>query len=309
MDTKYLAIDLGGTEIKSALMTKDGEILEKHKTPSPKLGESDQQDLLDTLKDVIDPYYSQISGVALSFPGILDSDTGHSFTGGSFYYLAGMNLPKMLQEKFNYDIPITVENDGKSAVLAEFWKGSLRGVENGAAICLGTAVGGGLILNGKIYKGNTFSAGELSFLLTNPKEMEFWGQTGGSKYLITEVAKKLEIDVNDLNGYKVFDMANAGNEDVLAVLDEYTKSLAYQLYNIQTLLDLDLLAIGGGISRQPLLIEYLRKNIQEFCDSHPIKPYMPLIPTPKIVACEFFNQSNLIGALYHHLKLTDKGDN
>jgi len=301
----YLAIDLGGTEIKYALMSQEADILEKSKVPSPPNIESTTEMLVLILKGIISEYESQIKGVALSLPGILNSDTGDSYTAGMFHYLSGQNLPELLQKHF--DLPITVENDGKAAALAELWKGSLSGVKNGAVVVLGTAVGGGLAIGGELYKGNTFAAGEMSFILTNPEKDTYWGATGGSSHLIKLASEKLGIPLVELNGYKVFEMAEAGQQEVLEVLDEYTRNIAYQLYNLQTLLDLDLIAIGGGISRQPLLLAYLQKNIDEYCDNHPFKPFMPRIPRPKITTCKYFNQANLIGALYHHLKLTTKG--
>ena len=96
-------------------------------------------------------------------------------------------------------------------------------------------------------------------------------------------------------------MANRGNERVLNALDIYTKYLAIKIYNLQVLLDLDLIAIGGGISQQPLLLEYINKNIDNFIKANPLKEISPIIPTPKITTCRYFNDSNLIGALYHHL--------
>ena len=298
----YLAIDFGGTEIKYALMTKEGEILEKHKKKTPGMDKS-LQDLLSILDEFIPGYIGRINGIALSLPGMLDSTTGHSYSSGMLVYIAGRNLPRILSEK--YSVPVTVENDGKAAALAELWKGSLQSVENAAVVLLGTAVGGGLIFNRELYKGNKFSAGEMSFMLTNPDTKEYWGAIGGSKYLIKTVGEKLEIPLEDLNGYKVFEMANDGNEIVLECLDNYTFAIAQQLYNLQVLLDLDVIAIGGGISRQPILHEYIQKNIDKFHNGSLFLQFMDDIPKPKITVCKFFNASNLIGALYHHLKLTN----
>ena len=298
-DSKYLAIDLGGTEIKYALITEAADILEKSKVATPREMKTTMSDLIDVLGDIISKYQAEIKGIALSSPGIIDSDTGHSYSSGAIHYIAGNNLPKLLHEKFN--LPVTVENDGKAAALAELWKGSLTGVQNAAVVLLGTGVGGGLIINGQLYKGRNFAAGEMSFMLSNPALGEYWGGTGGSSHLLKLVSKKKKIPFEALDGYKVFEMINAGDADALAALDGYTEGLVYQLYNMQSLLDLDVFAIGGGISQQPLLLEYMQKHIDEECGNHPFKEYMPFIPTPKLTTCKFFNDSNLIGALYHHL--------
>ena len=300
---KYLAIDFGGTEIKYALMGKSGEILEKEKVKTPGMDKT-LDDLLAVLDEVIPQYLPQINGIALSLPGILDSNTGHSYSSGLLVYIAGHNLPEILTEKYN--LPVTVENDGKSAALAELWLGSLSEVDNGAVVLLGTAVGGGIIIDRKLHRGNKFAAGEMSFMMTNPERPEFWGGTGGSSNLLRLACQKLELEQGTLDGYAFFEKANAGDADMLAVLAKYCDGLAGQFYNLQTLLDLDVIAIGGGISRQPLLHEELQKAVDRFRAQHPFHHFMPAtaIPKPKITSCKFFNGSNLIGALYHHLKMT-----
>jgi len=303
METKFLAIDLGGTDIKYALMTKDAEIIEKSKVPTPEFALGSIEIIIETLSGIIDQYVDQLTGIALSMPGILNSLTGDTESAGMFsHYLSNNNLPKLLQE--SYDLPITVENDGKAAALSELWKGGLKDVDNGAVVILGTAVGGGIIIDRKLYRGNSFAAGEMSFMLTDVEKNEYWGSTGGSSYLVRIVSEKIDVPLEEMNGYKVFDLANNGDERVLECLKTYTDKLARQLYSIQALLDLDLFAIGGGISRQPILHEYLQKSVDEYCDSHPFLKFMPRVPKPKLTTCKFFNDSNLIGALYHHLSLT-----
>ena len=307
MNVKFLAIDLGGTDIKYALMTRDAEIIEKSKVPTPELALGSIEVIIEVLSDIISQYYGQIEGIALSMPGILNSFTGDTESAGLYsHYLSHNNLPRLLQAHF--DLPITVENDGKAAALSELWKGGLKDVDNGAVVILGTAVGGGIIIDRKLYRGNTFAAGEMSFMLTNNDDNEFWGGTGGSSYLVRLVSEKLDIPLEELNGYKVFELANDGDAQVLEILKIYTDKLARQLYSMQALLDLDLFAIGGGISRQPILHEYLQQSINEYCDAHPFLEFMPRVPVPKITTCKFFNDSNLIGALYHHLTLTGQID-
>ena len=85
-------------------------------------------------------------------------------------------------------------------------------------------------------------------------------------------------------------MANSGNEKVLAALDEFCFYIALQLYNIQAIFDPEKFAIGGGISAQPLLIEIINEQYK--------KLFIPVFPLRPVVACEFRNDANLIGAYY-----------
>ena len=300
----YLAIDIGGTFIKYALINQHTMILEKSKVPTPVAAHATINDLIEVLTVIIKKYQRSIYGIALSIPGIIDSDQGDAYTGGAVHYLSGQNLVKLLSEKF--EIPVTVENDGKCAALAEFWMGSLKGYKHGATVVLGTAVGGGLIIDGKLHKGNNFLAGELSYMLFDAPDDKFFWHEGGVENLLALASKNMDIPYEELDGIKVFEMANQKDKGALAAIDEYTKCLAKQLYSIQCLLDLDIFAIGGGISGQPLLMEYLQKNIDEFCEMHPFRSFSPIIPKPKVTTCKYFNDSNLIGALYHHLSKESK---
>ncbi|WP_124067543.1 ROK family protein [Clostridium sp. E02] len=300
---EYLVIDSGGTFIKYALMNENGDILEKSKVPTPDYKKHTLEDYLDVLYSIFKQYDGQVEGIAMSAPGILDSDTGYCYTGGSLSYLSGKNMIELLETQCN--VPVTIENDGKCAALAELWKGSLKDIKNGIVLVLGTAVGGGLIIDGKLYKGNHFSAGEFSYVAVEEENLDqmdgYWGFTNGVAALGKYVSEETGIPQEELDGVKMFELANKGDERVLKALDKYTKRLAVQIYNLQVLFDGGVVSIGGGISQQPLLIKFINKNVTELCEKHPFRKLSPYIPTPIITTCRFFNDSNLIGALYHFM--------
>lgn len=170
--TCYLSFDIGGTHIKYALMSAFGEILEKNHVMSPK----DLDGFWSAIDDIILTYRSQIQGVAFSAPDRVDIDNGIIYLGGVLTCLDDVHIKERIKE--NYDLPATVLNDGKAAALSEVWQGSLKGVSDGATIILGTGVGGGLVLNGKLRSGVHFQAGELSFILLNPANQSFDRMSG-----------------------------------------------------------------------------------------------------------------------------------
>lgn len=300
---KYLSIDIGGTFIKYAIINEEIEITEKSKVKTPKEDEDTLEDFINAIVDIYNKYRGEVEGVAISMPGILNSDTGYLYTSGALEYVSNKNIIRILSE--NIDVPITVENDGKCAVLAELWRGKLSKVKNGAVVLLGTGVGGGIIIDGKLHKGNNFSAGEFSYVadgISNTDDINsYWGMVNSVSTLIQLVSDKTGIPKEELDGEKIFEMANDNNDKVLEALNTYTKNLAIKIYNLQVLLDLELIAIGGGISQQPLLLKHLQKNIAHLVDNNPLRIIGPFIPTPIVTTCRFFNDSNLIGALYHHL--------
>ena len=125
------------------------------------------------------------------------------------------------------------------------------------------------------------------------------GISGGARQLSSKVAEVKQLNPDEVDGYFIFEKANEGDEEVLAILDEFTKQIAAQIVNLQCVIDPQRVAIGGGISAQPLLLEYIRKNVDSFSDN--FGNYKPGV---QVVPCTFRNDSNLIGALYHYLTYT-----
>lgn len=301
---KYMALDAGGTFIKYGILDEKGCILEKGKEPTPPYETHILEDYLAVLDGIILPYKEEISGIAVSMPGMLDSNTGYCMSAGYLMYCQKKNMKDIMEARFG--LPVSIENDGKCAALAEKWRGSLTEVENGAVLVIGTGMAGGLILNGQLYRGNHFTAGEYSFMTVNSEKTQelnsYWGFDNGVSGLVRRVAEKTNTAEEIWDGIKIFEEANAGNERVLEAVDDYTKALAVQIYNLTILLDLDQISVGGGISRQPLLLEMLQKNYDLFLETTPMNEFNQSLPRTKLTHCTFYNDANLIGALYHFLQ-------
>lgn len=117
---QYLVIDVGGTNLKYALMT-EAAILEKGEIPTPL---TNLDDFVDTIGKLYDRYETQISGIAISAPGRIDANTGFMYTAGALEYINRVPMADLLKKRC--PTAITLENDGKCAALAELWKGSDR---------------------------------------------------------------------------------------------------------------------------------------------------------------------------------------
>lgn len=292
----YLVFDVGGSSIKYAVMNEKAEFYEKGKVPTPL---DSMKSFIDTIGGIFDQYKDNVEGIAISMPGRIDSDRGYAYTGGVLLYNYDKDIVSILRKRC--PVPITVENDGKCAALAEAWIGSLADCNDGIVVVLGTGVGGGIIKDKKLHKGNHFTAGEFSFIFTNNASYEgpyseFWAGQAGYMGLLVPVSNLKQIPLEDLNGHKVFKMANDGDEEVLKILDDYCYRMVIQLFNLQYIYDPEKIAIGGGISSQNILIEYIQKNVEKYEKSLKFN-----IVTPEVVRCKFMNDSNLIGALYHFI--------
>ena len=143
----YLVIDVGGTNIKYALMKEDLSFVDKGEIETPK---TNLDDFVNALVLLYEARKDQVDGMAFSLPGLIDSTKGFMYTGGALsHYLFNVNLVEMMQARTG--VPVTIENDGKCAALAELWKGSLKGVDIGMVLTVGTGIGGGLVVGGKWY--------------------------------------------------------------------------------------------------------------------------------------------------------------
>lgn len=288
-----LAIDIGGTFIKSALYTNNqlGKVTE---TPTP-LDSFDS--LKKTLQKIVENY-SDLSGIAMAMPGFIDVENGIARTGGYLKYIDNHAIVKELSELFK--LPVTVENDAKAAMLAELSEGSLRNTDNAVMLVFGTAIGGAIAIDKKIVKGNQLLAGEFSYVSANiggiGNRKESLGYLLGAAGLSTCVEETSGL--KGLNGRQIFkEILDNGNEEVRKGLRIFCRRIAWFIYNLEAILDPQLYAIGGGISRQPLFIEMIREEIDALKDQEPFC----ILEKPNVVACAFLSEANLIGAVHNFL--------
>ena len=287
---KVLAIDIGGTAVKYAEMTDDLKILSKGKIPTP---QTSRADLIDALTKIYNEF-SAVEGIAISMPGIIDSEKGYCFMGGALRYNDDFYFRDALHEKI--PVNITIENDAKCAAMAEAAVGSLKDVSDGFVMIFGTGIGGGYIKNHKLHKGAHFSAGEISALITDrngtPTMDGIFGGRCGTPRLCKMYANAKKIPEAEVDGIVFFNALNDGDEIAAICLDNFTKEIAVQIFNLQVILDPQRFAIGGGISAQPIFVEKIRENIERLYKVFPL-----YTPKAEIVTCKFQNDANLIGAL------------
>ncbi|GAA5416904.1 beta-glucoside kinase [Paraliobacillus ryukyuensis] len=289
----YLVFDIGGTFVKHAWMTADGEMLADGKFETPY---DSPQDLVNKMADLFFQNSNQVKGIAVSCPGTIDVDTGVVYYGGSLRYLHNYNLAKALQEKCQ--VPVSIENDGKSAALAEWWLGSVKGYRNAVVVILGTGLGGGLIINDKLHRGKDLQAGEFSLLMDcvnqENNKASVAGTSGSAINMINQIAEQKQFDKND--GETAFRYINDGDKEATTIFNHYCKRIAFWILNIQYIIDPDIIAIGGGISVQPIVLKGINQAIEALKQANPFHQ-----AKPHVVTCAFQNAANLYGALYHHL--------
>lgn len=293
--TQYLAFDIGGTNLKYALMDKTGRIIEKGRIPTH---HESLNAFMSSVYQVGDEYRNQFEGIAVCAPGKIDTKKKIIHFGGALPFLDGLNLEDTLGKK--YQVPVGVENDGKAAALCEQWLGKLHDVDTGAVMTLGTAVGGGILINGHVLHGRDFQAGELSWMITNSsadtQEMDaFTGKLCSAVEMIMAVNEVVG-NKDKTNGQAAFEAIQAKNIKAMKIFQKYCSNVAIMIMNVQAVINSERIVIGGGISAQPILIEEIKHQFKLLLAGNEMLKNQ-VIP-PEIVAAKYRNDANLYGALY-----------
>lgn len=292
---KILVIDVGGTFIKYAVMNESAEIPERGKVPTPL--ESHEE----FISKLVEIYKSvEVGGIAISLPGIIDSERGICITSGALKYNNGCNIVEELEKLCG--VKVTIENDAKCAGLAEAKMGSLADVADGFVMVFGTGVGGAFIKNHEVHWGKHFSAGEISYTFENLSESEIkpFGEMCGVPALLKSYAQIKNLSTDDVTGESFFRAVADKENDALACLDKFTRRIAVKIFNIQMMFDPEKIAIGGGISVQESFIAAIRSNVDKIY-AEDLEEYEVEMPRAEIVQCKFLNDANLIGALMRWL--------
>ncbi|ETY72732.1 ROK family protein [Lactiplantibacillus fabifermentans] len=294
---KYLAIDIGGTDVKYAIIDREGHqwVLNKMRTVTTSLAAFVTQ-----LQRLVDHYQDEISGIAISVPGRVQHPTDRIDFGGSLPFLNGV----CLADELTAVVPIVVENDGKAATLAELWHGELKAVNNGLVLVLGTAVGGGLVLNHQLVRGDHDQAGELSFMTSGSQftPQLMYGSQGSAVAMIETIAETIHLASRD-DGPAVFDALTAGNQEALAIFTTFCRRIATLIQNVQTLVDVHTVVIGGGIAAQPLVTQTINTELDQLRLASPLMA--ATLSRPHVVTSHYQSRANLYGALYQLLLTTN----
>lgn len=288
---KVAVFDVGGTFIKYALMHNNIMSLDG-KVPTPR---DNQEHFLETIENVLEQI-GPVDGIAFSLPGVINVEKKYIYAGGSLAY---NNHTDIKDWEKRFQLPIEVENDARCAALAELKTGHMQNIQNGLVITFGTGVGGGIIINGDIYKGSHLIGGELSVIFS--KDMKtygskgFFGAIGSIANLVNKIAMAKNIDTKD--GKAVFQWIEEGDEIACNIFENYCYEVIQEFHNLQCILDPQRICIGGGASENPVFINGLKHASEKFYQSFPIS-----FPHAEIVKCHYCNNANLFGAYYHYLE-------
>lgn len=296
---KLMVFDVGGTEIKYSVMDESLERRDSGSVPTPM---GSQEEFFDVLCGLFAPHASEAEGIAMSLPGFIDSEKGICLGGGALRYNHGKEVAGPLSARLG--VPVHIANDGKCAALAELRDGVLKGCRNAGVYIIGTGVGGGLIINGEILNGRHFTAGEYSFMRVTNTD---WDNPGTTVGMVCSTIGLLDQNrlytgfVTDpmIDGRQFFEKVNSGDKMSMQILRKFCRQVAMHIINLTILLDLEKVAIGGGISAQPILLKTIQESLDGIYDN-PGPYFDPALPKTELVLCKYGSEANQVGAYYYY---------
>jgi len=304
-----IGIDVGGTNLKAGLVDEQGTLLAVERRPLVFRGKVCLVETLAELSAAVmrtgNVSAKDVAGVGVGLPGAV--------SGGEVLYTANIpmkNLPLEQMFRRHLDLPVLLGNDADCAAVGEFFQGAGRSCRELAVITLGTGIGCGLILNGKLRGGSaTSEAGHMAIyrdgLLCSCGRRGCWEQYASATALIRQTREAMaehpesmlhRFGKDGIEGRTVFQAAQAGDKTALTVCRQYVENLAAGVINLVNILRPEILAIGGGVAAAPeqLLLEPLRTLVAAECYGR----HDGIIT--RIVRAELGNDAGIVGAALLH---------
>jgi glucokinase len=303
-----LSVDVGGTHLRAALIDRCGRILAHIKTETPK-GDSPDcvvSALLDVERKVrSDPEAPKSTNViagAVMVPATVDKANAVVVQAPNLPCLTNFALKRAMESKFGY--PVVLENDANAAAMGETWIGAARGYQNVICVTLGTGVGGGVILDGKLWRGPDGSAGEIGHTAVDPFSglhckcgnegcLEMFASATAIVRMAHEHLDQFPTSTlkgQNISARRVYEAGLAGDDLAIAVFEKVGKYLGVAVANLINLMNPEIIVIGGGVvNGWPLFEEPMRKQIAA-------RAFKAQLGKVKVVPAECGDNAGLLGA-------------
>ena len=304
-DQNVIAIDLGGTKLAAGVVDREGVVLRRtvHAT------EKDRQDaLVAQIERAIEELVNdEVGALGVGVPSVINQRAGRAESSVNVQ-LVGFPLRDHLSARFG--LPVAIENDANAAALAEHRVGAGRGTQHMVLLTLGTGIGGGLILNGELYRGGLGGAGELGHMtidVDGPRcqgfcpgfgHLEALASGTAAERLAAEIARerpdgalgRAVAEGREIDPKVTVELANGGDEDACHVLRQVGYYLGVGIASYVNIFNPELVVIGGGFSRAgELVLEPARRVVAEQVQA-PVRDFV------RITLAVLGPEAGLIGA-------------
>ncbi|EMN7732046.1 ROK family protein [Bacillus cereus] len=286
---EYIAFDIGGTQIKYGIVSEIGRVL-KCKTVATEIhlgGEQIIQKLIYVSKKIMNEH--TIAGIGISTTGIVDINKG-IVTGGADHIPGYSTIPIIDRLQEILKVPVSIDNDVNCAAFGEKWNGSGREKENFIMLTLGTGIGGAIFIDGELYRGHSFSAGEWGNMLIEGKTFEEVASISGLIRLVRKYKGK-----GEWNGRTIFELYDKGDREVAQAVGIFFKHLAIGISNLAYIFNPETIIIGGGITdRGNEFLKEVKEEISKYLNQE-------IYNNCEIELAQNGNCAGMIGAIYHFL--------
>lgn len=301
-----IGIDIGGTKISAGVVDSSGNLIDSSRCSTPTEGGKELiSSVINLIKEFNKKY--EIKGIGISIAALISSDYGTIVGAPNIANLSKLNFVNEIKEEF--ELPIIIENDANAAMWAEFKFGNAKGLNPVMFFIIGTGVGGGLVIDGKLFKGANGIGAEFGHMCVVPNGLlcgcgskgciEQYASGGAliryaNEALLANPDKSEEVlsfGEGKLSGTALTKAAKAGNELALAAFSKQADWLGLACASYSLIIDPQAIIIGGGVvDAGELFLAPVRAAMRKympFAESH--------VP-PKIIAAKFGNDAGLIGA-------------
>ena len=308
-----LGIDVGGMSIKGAVIDKGGKIIYKY-VYECKIRSGNEEFVenlkvvLDNLRDYCKENSIEVKGCGIGIPGLVDSSK-NIIVSASNIKTENLDLNAALRD---YNMNITISNDANVACLAEVKVGVAKNYKNSVLLTLGTGIGGGIVIDGKIFEGNKGQGAELGHMVIETDGVSCGcgrrgcfeacaSATALLRYTVEEMQadttslmwKLVDNDVKNVNGRTSFDAAKEADPAAERVIYKYVKYLSTGIMNLNNIFRPEVFILGGGVSNQG---DYLLNKIKEYCQKYNYGYKNSVIPDIKCASLK--NDAGVIGAAF-----------
>lgn len=254
-----LVFDIGATNTKFALMSVDGKLLAQEKI---RTDYSSAEAFFHNLEQLVAKYKDRGDAIAISTNGRMYKD-GNTYRAYVMKCMQDVNLKEELEKRTG--LPVTILNDGFSAALGEWWKGAGQGSKNLLVLVLGSGMGGGLIIDGKLYQGERLNAAMVFGMMSayGYGKYDISGLTTTFAMLLYQLSALKQIPIEEMTGPRFFEFVEQGDPAAVGMLELYCESVAGIIYNCSLLLDLDCTVVTGGLSARDILMKTIERKLQE----------------------------------------------
>ena len=307
----YAGIDLGGTNTKIGLVDEDGNIIFTTivKTDSMEGFEKTIQRLSKILLQQVKSFdlnFDDVQSVGVGVPGpVLNSRVVKFWA--NFPWKNGVDLA--LEFEKNLGKPVKADNDVNVITLGEMWKGSAQGYKNVLGLAIGTGIGGGIIVDGKLVSGENGAGGEVGHIkverdgkLCGCGQKGCWEAYASATGLIREAQSRLAVNKTnglyeqvigrDLEAKDIYDVAKEGDAFALDLVDYEADYIALGIGNLLNVLDPEIVVVGGGVSLAgDILFDKVKERLKKYA-------FPSTTENLKIVAASLGNDAGILGAAY-----------